>query len=1479
MIAIKPKRWLLLVQLSTMAILLTSTIYAAEIERFEYFSTNEGLSQSTVTSIHCDSRGFLWIGTMNGLNRFDGYNFKIYQNTVSDKEKLTNNRVVSIWEDRQNFLWFETYDGYYHYYNPRNEIFSTLPKYMVNLEEKYSKINCFHQYSPTEIWLGSSNSGVYYLAYDSIADTYESNQFLSRGQYALSNNDIRFVVSDKEGNVYIGSKFGLNTLKVEDIKKQNFYFQHYFSDVNFTSAITINNEVWLGTEKNGLVVYNIDSKTFFNLNKDNSPLKSNKIDLLKLSTQGNVLIGSSDLFIYQPSAKRWLNVSLDGNTIDKLFEDCKGVLWVTTGKLGVQQVNQQNGLKKHFDLTTDKYNYLSDKERPYFYEDREKNLWICVHGAGLAQYIRSTDSFIFHRNNPSDPKSISSNTVMCMTEDRSGNLWVGTGMQGGLNKVIFQNPAFKSIPFSEQYNDFMENVVRAVFEDSNENLWVSSKGGQIKIYNKYLEEITPRLRFPFTPSDGLVFNVYSIFQDRRGYIWLGSKGAGIAVSTQPVNASVKDYSKIKFVIYRNQPTDSTSLSNNNIYCIDEDSQGKIWFGTYGSGLSFTNPTDILNLSFVSLNSENSNLSANMVRDIAFDAKNNLWAATTFGLNKLSADSIKNRTFTFECFYSDPSNTKSLSYNDVVHIFEDSKQQMWFGTFGGGVNVMTSDSTFKHFTTKDGLNNNDVFGITEDAEGYIWLSTENGISRFGPTNKSFENYNKSNSLGANDFSENTCCKTKKGKLIFGSVNGFEVIDPSKIVMREFSSHVTFTNFQLFNKDIDLTTVGTPLKKSITYTNELKLTHNQSSFSLEYSAMNFLDKSKTQFAYFLENFDNEWNYVGTERKATYTNLKPGHYIFRVKAALWNGNWDTKETQLKITILPPFWATKIAYIFYLVVFLLSTFFISRGVIRNSSIRNQLKVEKAVNEVKLQFFTNISHEIRTPLTLILGPIEDVLADKKFPAEYKSTLQLMQKNGQRMLHLLNQLLDFRKVQNKKMLLKVAPVDIVEFTQNIYNNFIPLAQHKQIQFNLQTLAKPENVWVDPHRMDSVIFNILSNAFKFTPSGKNISVAIDQNLDRHEVYIKIIDSGKGIKSKDIPLIFNRYTILSDENSTNTGTGIGLNLSNEIVKLHGGEIKIESVHGKGSEFCIVLKTGTSHFANNPNVVLVDKNNGDYVDQNLTIDISSTFDIDEELNAKIKGEKQTILVVEDNLQILKYIADALSARFSVITAQNGKEGLDVALQFNPDLIISDVMMPVIDGIEMTRLLKENFDTCHIPIILLTAKSGIDDQILGIESGAEAYILKPFNMQMLKAMILNMLEQRKLILSKFKDKADIDVSSIKINARNKDFLNNIIKYVEENYTDPNLTINSLVEYSCVSRTVFYNKIKSLTGLSPIELMRQIKLKIAAQMLANGYNVNEASFNIGFNDSRYFSKQFKELYGESPSQYKKKHSGLDEHEINQDHT
>ncbi|MBN2519623.1 MAG: response regulator, partial [Bacteroidales bacterium] len=690
-----------------------------------------------------------------------------------------------------------------------------------------------------------------------------------------------------------------------------------------------------------------------------------------------------------------------------------------------------------------------------------------------------------------------------------------------------------------------------------------------------------------------------------------------------------------------------------------------------------------------------------------------------------------------------------------------------------------------------------------------------------------------------------------------------INPEKISKSYYMPPIVLTNFQIFNKNVDIHDKDAPFKKNIEYLDEIVLDYYQSSFSIEYAALSFFDPKKNKYAYQLKNFENEWNEVGNLNRATYTNLSSGNYEFLVKAANWDGTWNNDPRTLKITILPPWWKTTLAYIIYIVLSIIILEIARRIISRYAHMRNDLKVERRVNEIKLQFFTNISHEIRTPLTLLLGPLHDIKTHSKLPNTVLRSLDIMERNGKRMLRLVNQLLDFRKIQKKKMKLKVRKIELIGFVKEVCENFNQIAKQKKINFKFQSDYSFQHVWVDPDKFDSVLFNILSNAFKFTKENKNIDVKILSGTNDF-IEVKVIDEGKGIPEDKIPFLFQRFSPLSGSDVNFDGTGIGLALSSEIMKLHKGEITADSKVNVGSCFTIRIRLGNGHFSNEE---LVSEDDTVEVQKHKKIEIEEV-EIDNEINhLENEDEEKTlnkILIVEDNHDIKGYISDSLKDSFEIYTAANGKQGYEIILEHHPDIIVTDVMMPEMDGIQMTKLVKENFETSHIPVVMLTAKSLIKDQIDGIESGAEAYILKPFNSEYLRAVISNLLKQRENIIRKYRDKKEYNANEIKITSKDEEFMNNIVQTIEKHYSDPEFNVEKLAEKSNYGRTVMYNKIKGLTGVSPVDFLRQMRLKKAANLLINSdYNVSEVAYMTGFSDVKYFSKRFKTLFNILPKEYK----------------
>ena len=1436
---------------------------AQDIFRFERIGSEQGLSQNTAFSILFDSKGFMWIGTYNGLNRYDGYEFKIYRSSSQNGSNFTNNRVIKLWEDRRGFIWLVTYDGYYHFFNPESEVFTSLPFYE-GPEVKNGAMQFFLQYSDDIIFLGSAVSGLYYLKYDQEGKTYSVKNFNDKSESSLSNPSVRFIHKDSGSNLWIGTKNGINYAEAVNIGNDNLIFNNQYSGTAFSCICETEKQLWLGTDNKGIITFDkhTNKTGHLNLNIFAGP-GTFRVSHLFLTKNKKIIVGfeGKGVIVTDPDGEDWKIIRFHSSNLQAIYEDRIGNVWLTAREFGATRLDMESLATEYYELTPKETKPLTDLERPQFFEDKKGNLWLGLHGSGLALFNRKTGKFEFYRNDPDDVNTISSDFVHCISEDQSGQLWIGTGqVVGGIEKAIFKNPAFEHYLPEKNSSDILDNVARAILEDNSKYLWVATKAGRLHLYDSTLKQIDVFLSLPGIGQESLRNITYTLFLDKKGYLWIGSKGYGLAVSSKPLEKYNSNYNDIRFRRFEYSEKDVSSLSNNNIYSICQDQSDNIWIGTYGNGLNrVLNPYGE-KTTFLRINQQNSNLSSNLLRHLLVDTSGNLWIATTFGLNFLEKKNIESSNFRFKVFLHNTNDDKSIVYNDIIHIFQDNGGRLWFGTYGGGADMVENTdidkAIFKHYGSGISPGYGIIFGILEDNNGKIWFSTENGLIRLDPNSESSEIFNNFNGLGFNNFSENTCYRREDGSLIFGGNLGFEVIRPERIVTAIPDTHIELTKFLLFNREVSTYQKRSPLKKSISFSENIELKYFQSSFSIDFSALDFLDPGKTEYSYRLDNFDKTWNNVGNQHRATYTNVLPGKYVFRVKTIQRNEKAGSDERQIKIIITPPWWKTVPSYILYSIVLIIIGISIFKTVARINRYKNALIIEKKINEYKLQFFTNISHEIRTPLTLIIGPLEDLLTESDMSDKKKIQMEIMLRNARRMLHLTNQLLDFRKVQNNKMVLKIKKIDIIAFTKGIIDSFIPLANHKGIGCSFDTQYNEFWLYADPDKLDIIIYNIISNSIKFTGTGKKVVIRIEDSEDHNYIDISVIDEGPGIPQKSLAEIFTRYTILS--NNELSGTGIGLSLSYELVKLHKGNILITSAVGKGSTFTIRLLKGYDKLTLPEDVEEETPN-----EKFKHFDHAQDFNIltEEEITTDETSDKHMILVVEDNAEILNYIIQSLKSFFICTGAKNGNEGLQLAKSINPDVIITDIMMPGMDGMEMTRLLKDDFNTSHIPVIMLTSKSDMKDRIEGIETGAEAYIAKPFNMEYLKTVAANLINQRKNVVARFVDKKTESSGLYKVSYKDDEFLVHLISFLEENYSRE-LSIDHLAAECNVSRTVFYNKIKGLTGSSPIDFVRKIKLRIAADLLSKGYNVSEAAFKTGFTDVKYFSRLFKNQFGYSPSKH-----------------
>ena len=1445
--------------LALLFICCSCSLRAIDIQHFELLNTDNGLSQNAVQSIYCDSRGFMWFGTMDGLNRYDGYEFKIYRTNYNNPSSLSNSRIVSIWEDRRGFIWVESHDGHYHYLDQRTDRFYSFPSSSDAGDLRNARISSWLELSG-EIWIGTTNSGVYRLvASEEGKDLYQVS-LLNKEKNGLSDDSVECLV-DGGNYILIGTGKGLCCFekKKDELVERARVLK---KDFDFLCGISIGDTLFLGTKNKGILQLNRKNPGEMNFLPGSC---SDQITTLQASATGQLLIGTRHhgLILYNQSPGQ-SRTFLEGQFIEQIFKDRKGNLWVSTDKFGITRIDRNLEKAVFFELVPRKVQPLIDMQRQYLFEDRDSNIWVATHGGGAGLFDEDKMTFRFFRNNPDDPNSLSSDIAYCIEQDQAGLIWVGTGqLNGGVNKLIPSNPLFKQFRVEKDVDNLSDNVIRGIAQDNKENIWISTKSGQLCIYTKDFEPVKKFSGIPTGQGRMSRFNVYSILEDKEGYLWLGSKGGGLARSGLPLK-NYPSYDKVTFQIFSHESGNPHTPSSNNIYSVMEDRKGNLWLGTYGRGIDIIEKPHDKELNFRNISTKNSTLSGDEVRFVYEDSTGRVWVATTTGLNLLSGGYRKGK-LDFRSFFNNVNDLHSLSYNDVIHIYEDTTRNLWFGTFGGGLNELQQltpqKAVFRRISQYDGLISNVVFGILEDQHGNLWLSTENGISKYDLSTGRFDNYDSDSGLQCSNFSESTCLKLRDGRLLFGALDGMLAVSDKEVKPDTYVPSVAFTHFFVLNREVAPGEAGSPLEYDINNTSHIILNYNQAGFSLEYAALSFSDPGKNRYAYMLEGFDDDWYDMKNERKASYTNVPPGDYVFTVKAASPEGPWS-RPRSVKITILPPWWRTIQAYLIYLVVFLVLAEVFRRILVKYNRLRTDLRVERKVSEIKMTFFTNISHEIRTPLTLILGPLEDIRRMKDLPPSVKAPVEIMSNNGQRMLRLINQLLDFRKIQDRKMKLHLQKVDIYSMVRDACLNFSQTAVHRKILFFYPDEERPLMIFADREKIDSVLFNLLSNAFKFTPEGKQITVCV--SVSGRAVSVSVKDTGIGIGKDKLPFLFQQFSTLTDRDVEFPGSGIGLAYSQELIRLHHGTIDVKSIPGEGSTFTINLLLGKEHFSSVETEYEFQPED-DSPAGGVPVGSFSHILMKTPDDSGDPGKKFKVLLVEDNPEIRNYVASILAVRYQVIHAGNGEEGILIAREKQPDMVVTDLMMPLMDGITMTRKIKEDFNLSHIPVVMLTAKSTRSDQIEGIESGAEAYVTKPFHSGYLLSVVDNLFRQRQNVLEHF-NKHNPWKGKLKITDKDEEFLKSIVALIERNCQDAEFNVDKLVKESGFGRTVFYNKIKTLSGLSPVEFLRNARLQIAAQYLSKGcYSVSEAAYSSGFSDLKYFSKKFKERYQCSPSKYKEK--------------
>jgi signal transduction histidine kinase/ligand-binding sensor domain-containing protein/DNA-binding response OmpR family regulator len=1325
----------------------------------------------------------------------------------------------------------------------------------------------------------------------------------------LSKSVVSDIYKDSRGFMWFGTYVGLNRF-------DGFNFINYYYDVTDPGSISNNNirriiedrngDLWISTTY-GLNKYIFDKDVFIRFYAGSNSISSNNINSIFFDNNHHLWIATSegiDKYVEEIGTFTHYRFYAPGKeekvAIYDITQDNRGIYWLCTDHYGLISFSQE----------TEQYNFHLP-EIPVTFSRFQKvspgNL-VVNSSKGNYSFDLKTRSFTFSGSAAYDiPAQISELQKMTITSgyiDDTGIHWYGIDNKG---VVSFDYSRYKFTTFKKEGHGkgLPGEKISAIAQDQSGMIWLGTSNGLCSfnpVDHTFINENNSKL-----PIFHIKGHIVSLFFDRKGSLWIGS------------NTGLYKYhfnsNELKSFNYN--PGDTTSLLGNRITSILEDSSGRIWVGA--NGLNLYQPlTNNFKQFKPSKNSDNS-VNSEYVMNIYEDKSGKIWLSTWLG--GINIFDPENQTFTFLMHNTDEPGP--LKTNDVGSVKEDSKGFLWFTSFGV-TRYNPLNKTFQWFSKIEGLPDNAISDILEDNNGMMWISTGNGLAFFDPENGSIRNFDRLDGLQENEFVYNTALKSSDGKLYFGGIDGFSIVDPDNLRINEHIPNVVITDFQIFNKSVKIgeeKNGHVTLSKNITNTREITLRHYESVFSFEFAALHYTIPEKNMYAYKLEGLEQDWNYTTSQRRyATYTTLKPGKYVFRVKASNSDGLWNEQGTYINITILPPWWQTGWFFAILLCTLcalILMFYYIQLRSIRkrnrrldqlvqiktknleevncelnaqkehlltlNQSLENyhaeivaqkeaisqQNEILKAKNaeildmsqrihdqdQMKLRYFTNISHEFRTPLTLIISPLAKIIGSGKISKPLLEQLYLIESNARRLLNLVNQLLDLGKIDSGKMQVKKVQGNFIEFSKNIFKQFEAQAEKRKIHFSFKSEATDLEIFFDVDKMEKIMYNLLSNSFKFTPELGSISIEV--GIENHNVICIVTDTGIGISQKEINRIFEPfYQVDGSSTRFHEGSGIGLYHTHELIDIINGSIQVSSELGKGT----IIKVAFPYEAADQTDSVSQDRTPLFIPAEAKKDEIEIVDSQNKLKIDFKAK---VLIVEDNSEMRNYLHNELSNKFKIIEATNGEEGLNMARNHYPDLIISDIMMPGMDGLEMCRILKTDPGISHIPIVLLTARAETSMMIEGIETGADEYIPKPFNIDLLLAKIEQLLQSRKALKEKFSKEVFSEPSNIAYTSADRVFLQKLISLVENNLTNEEFLVHDIAQEIGMGKTNLYKKVLALTNQPVAEFVRNIRLKKAAHLLlTQEYSVSEVAFMVGFKDTSHFIKSFSRQYNLTPKKF-----------------
>ena len=1356
----------------------------------------------------------MWFGTETGLYRYDGYEYKVFRYDPDDSISISGNMIREIlFEDVTGNLWIGTFSNGLNKFNPATESFTRYIKEPGNP-----------------------------LAYDF--------------------NRIFSAIQDKDENIWIAASRGFGLIKFNEATGE---YTSYLPDT--ANHRSLSNEInsiyednkgifWIGTNK-GLFLFNKNQEVFGNI-ESKSPLPD----------------------------------EFKNATISSIVKDKDETIWIGTSN-GLFKYSLKNNTLKQFKYKEEDENSLNNNFIRALFEnplDSGRSLWIFT-VMGLNKFDKDTEKVNSFNYHPNDSYNIIYGGTYDMFLGSNGTLWLGTDYLGAIKMNLEKNPfsehkigPFQDDQFQHQY------AATSFLEDSRGNFWVGTAFGGLMKYDQEMDLIA---RYEYDPTNqdrDSIFFVFSLFEDSDSVIWAGTT----------TNLNVFDLRRNQFSPCLNPPIDNIQFHR--INDIFQDSHGLLWVSS-NIGLFYQQKQELYDTTFQRVPGISTERLE--IRSICEDRFGSLWLGSVGqGLFQLTPENRESKTFIN--YRHDARDHNSLSSDIVFSVFIDKEGTLWCGTTTGLNRISLNDVKFTCFNLKNGLIANFIYHIEEDNNGNLWLSTERGIIRFRQISDSTavsKLYERSDGIPFEDNYPYKFYKSREGKIFVGgrrgSGNGFYSFFPDSLKDNDHIPPVVLTKFLINN-------IETKLDSSISFTQHIDLRYDQNFFSIEFAALDYINPPENKYAYMLEGLDQDWIYCNNWRLANYTNVPPGDYIFRAKGSNNDGLWNEQGASLKITIFPPPWKTWWAYSLYLLFIILILIIVIRYYLRRQRLLHELALEQVQTEkleemdrLKSRFFANISHEFRTPLTLILGPLKKLRT--QISGEAKKDLDMMQRNAQRLQNLINQLLSLSKLESGKMKLQAQEVNIVSLVNRYVQSFESLAKQKKIDLRFTSDMDAFHLFVDKDKIGKILYNLLSNAFKFTGEGGRIAVTItplnppsrgDLLLadplskrsaksppfrgDGRGVQIKITDTGPGIPPEKLPHIFDRFYQADDSYTKNQeGTGIGLALTKELVELHHGEITVQSDVGKGTTFTVTLPLGKEHLQ--PDEIGGKNGISNTEHRILNVEVIESEDLRENTAEKkilnLDPQRSTfdteakplLLLVEDNSDLRSYICDYLDESYQVIEAVDGKEGLEQALEQIPDLVISDVMMPKMDGYEFCRKLKTDERTSHIPVILLTAKAAMEDKLEGLETGADDFLTKPFDPDELLVRISNLIKQRKklkeIILKNIGYVNQLSISGI--TSMDQKFLKKAVDVVEKYISDAEFTVELFGTEMAMSRVQLHRKLTALVEQPASEFIRTIRLNRAAILLKEkSGNIAEIAYGVGFNNPSYFSECFRKQFGKLPSEY-----------------